>query len=701
MNDATEPTELVEPSPSVVDANRGIINTVPPNTEDYQDAQRGLLALPDRPAIPARDGKSFVWNFAGYDFLLEGDEEAPPSVNASLWRQGKLTAMAGLFQVTSASNRVIYQVRGYDLSNMTIVSGDTGLVVIDPLASYETAQHALQLYRDTTEDSRPISSVIYTHSHVDHFGGSRGLFHETGDVIPEGLAVYAPQGFLEHAISENVYAGPAMARRAEYMYAAKLDKSPHGQVGSGLGLTISTGEVTLIPPTHYIGGPLIQPTPRDKWSPASVIPWRPGLYQHSVDGIPMVFQLTPGTECPAEMNFYFPELRTLCMAENSTHTLHNILSLRGAQVRDAHAWSTYLTEAIRTFGEYTDVEFASHHWPRWGQDSIIEFLSNQRDMYAYLNDQTLRLIDQGFTGIEIAEKLQHLPPGLAEHWYNQGYYGSLSHNFKAVYQRYIGWFDGNPAHLWNLPPTQAGAKYVQAMGGPAEVVRIAQQAYDAEPPEYRWVVELLNHVIFASGNTGDVFEVPADVLRSAKKLQARAMTQLGYGSENGTWRNFYLTGAEELRTGPQKPTSHGASDLVKSMSLEQFFTAMAKSIDGPKAATEQRSPIVLRWVLTGTGQECTTTLRNGVLIYVEGQDTLAGKPQATISLTRAALDELALAGIQFKKNFDAAVSKGDIQVDDQAAADMVFGYLTFPDPVFPIVTPRPVISDQEPGPVTN
>ncbi|ARZ71841.1 MBL fold metallo-hydrolase [Streptomyces sp. HU2014] len=701
MTDTRGFTEPVEPSPSVVEANRGIIDTIPPNAEDFQDAQRGLLALPGVPVIPTRDNKGVAWNFAGYDFLLDSDDQAPPSVNASLWRQGKLTAVAGLFQVTAAGNRAIYQVRGYDLSNMTIVTGDTGIVVIDPLASYETAQHALKLYRDTTEDSRPISAVIYTHSHVDHFGGSRGLFHETGDVIPKDLPVYAPEGFLDHAISENVYAGPAMARRAEYMYAAGLDKSPYGQVGSGLGLTISTGEVTLVPPTHYVGGPLIQPAKHADWLPTNVVQWREGLYQHTIDGIPMVFQLTPGTECPAEMNFYFPELRTMCMAENSTHTLHNILSLRGAQVRDPHAWSTYLTEAIQTFGEYTDVEFASHHWPRWGSENIVEFLSNQRDMYAYLNDQTLRLIDEGFNGIEIAEKLRHLPPGLAEHWYNQGYYGSLSHNFKAVYQRYIGWFDGNPAHLWNLPPVQAGVNYVRAMGGPAEVVRIAREAYQAEPPQYRWAVELLNHVIFASGEAGDVFEVPADVLQDAKNLQAEAMTQLGYGAENGTWRNFFLTGAEELRNGPQKPTSHGASDLVRSMTLDQFFTAMAKSVDGPKAAREQRSPLVLRWVLTGTGQECTTTLRNGVLIHVDGQDKLAGKPQATISLTREALNDLALAGIRFKENFDAAVAGGHIQVDDQAAADTVFGYLTFPDPVFPLVTPRPVPSDQEPGPVTG
>ncbi|QLE72756.1 MBL fold metallo-hydrolase [Streptomyces rectiverticillatus] len=686
-----KPVEPVEPSAAVAEANRGVIETIPPSTGDFADATRGLLAPPPRdlPVILSRDGKRAVWDFAGYEFLEDGGDVPPPSVNASLWRQGRLTAVAGLFHVAASKGRTIYQVRGYDLSNMTIVTGDRGIIVIDPLACYETAQHALRLYRETCNDNRPVTAIIYTHSHVDHFGGSRGLFNDTRDVIAPDLKVYAPEGFVEHAVSENVYAGPAMSRRSGYMYAAGLDKGPDGQVGSGLGLTISTGEVTLIPPTDYVGGSQHQPTPESEWTPQDVIPWRPGLYRLFVDGVRIICQLTPGTEAPAEMNFYFPELRTLCMAENSTHTMHNILSLRGAQVRDAHAWSKYLTQAIQTFGEDTDVEFASHHWPRWGKESILEFLANQRDMYGYLNDQTLRLLNDGYTGIEIAEKLRELPPGLGNHWYDRGYYGSLSHNLKAVYQRYMGWFDGNPAHLWELPPVEAGARYVRAMGGAEEVVRTARQAYEAEPPQYRWVLELLNHVIFASADPADPSLVPADVLAAAKALQADAMTQLGYGAENGTWRNFYLTGAEELRNGPQKPVPHSASDLVKSMSLEQIFSSMAKSVDGPRAAAEQRSPIVLRWVFNGTGRQCTTTLRNGVLVYVDGEDLFAGKPQATITLSRAALDEVLTQGFDFKKNFDAAVGNG-IEVDDQAAADTVFGYLTYPNPVFPIVTPRRV-----------
>ncbi|MBZ4318954.1 alkyl/aryl-sulfatase [Streptomyces huiliensis] len=687
----------IEPSPFITEKNRAPV-TVPPS-DDFADAQRGLLATPHLPAVPTKDGERVAWDFAGYDFLREGDSDGrPASVNPSLWRQGQLTALAGLFHVTQAGSRAVYQVRGYDLSNMTIVTGDTGLIVIDPLASYETAQYALELYRNATDDRRPVSAIIYTHSHVDHFGGSRGLFAEKNDEVPAGLDVYAPAGFLEHAISENVFAGPAMARRSEYMYAAQLDKDPYGQVGSGLGLTISTGEVTLIPPRHYVGGPEIRPVPEQDWSPQYVIPWRPGLYALTIDGVPVVFQLTPGTEAPAEMNFYFPELRALCMAENATHTMHNILSLRGAQVRDPHAWSAYLTEAIRTFGEHTEVEFASHHWPRWGNANILEFLGNQRDMYAYLNDQALRLIDAGLTPTEIAEELRELPAGLAGHWYDQGYYGSLSHNLKAVYQRYIGWFDGNPAHLWALPPAEAGARYVAAIGGPEAVVTQAREALRADPPQYRWAAELLNHVIFATGADG--FEIDETTLSEARELQAQTFTQLGYGAENGTWRNFYLTGAWEVLDGPQKPVVHGASDLVRSMSLDQFFAALAKSVDGPKAAAEQSGPIVLRWavrsetasaeVKDGTEPEhvCTTTLRNGALIYVDGTDPLAGKPTATIRLTRATLNQLALAGPRFPHTFDQLVTEGAIEVDDKAAVDTVFGYLTFPDPVFPIVTPR-------------
>ena len=373
--------------------------------------------------VRAADGR-VVWESDSYAFLTG---EAPTSVNPSLWRQSTLVAKQGLFEVVEG----IYQVRGLDLSNMTIVEGDTGVIVIDPLISTETAAAALALYREHRGD-RPVVAVIYTHSHVDHFGGVFGV--ATQDDVDAGkVQVIAPEGFTEHAVEENVYAGTAMARRAGYMYGAALARGPQGQVGAGLGQTTSTGEIGLIVPTHDI-------TETGQ--------------THAVDGVEIEFQMAPGTEAPAEMHFYFPRYRALCMAENATHTLHNLLTLRGALVRDPHVWSKYLTEAIETFGARSDVAFASHHWPTWDRERVVSFLSTQRDLYAYLHDQTLRLLNQGFTGAEIAEIIE-LPPALTNSWSTHGYYGSVSHNVKAIYQRYMGWFDGNPAQAVAAPAGRA------------------------------------------------------------------------------------------------------------------------------------------------------------------------------------------------------------------------------------------------------
>ncbi|WP_424886874.1 alkyl/aryl-sulfatase [Streptomyces sp. XH2] len=710
MPERTGPIDPIEPSAAVAEANRksaqAVVAADEKEGQDFADAMRQMIAPPDTTAIRSRkDPDRMVWDFTAYDFLDPGMRTEMPTVNGSLQRQGRLTAVAGLFLVHSCTEYRIYQVRGYDLSNMTIVESTEGLIVIDPLACYETAQAALRLFRDKAQcgkEERPVRGLIYTHSHVDHFGGSRGLFHELGDPLePKDVHVVAPEGFLEHAVSENIYAGPAMARRAQYMYAAQLDKSPTGQVGSGLGATISTGEVTLIPPTTYIGGLDRAPVPEDGWNQSAyVIPWRPGLYQLKLAGVQLIFQLTPGTEAPAEMNIYFPDARALCIAENATHTMHNILSLRGAQVRDAHAWSKYLTEAIQTFGKDTDVLFASHHWPMWrderGNERILEFLGKQRDMYSYLNDQTLRMINAGHTGIEISEQLRTLPAGLNDHWYDQGYYGSMSHNLKAVYQRYMGWYDGNPAHLWELPPTKAGAGYVEAMGGAEAVVDMAQRAYDTDTPDgFRWAAELLNHVIFAAAAEDGSTLAEPQVTR-ARELQAKVLTQLGYGSANGTWRNAYLTGAQEVVSGPQPLiTSQTSADLIRSTTLEQYFSALARSVDGPAAAAQHTGPIALNWVFiddnTGaeTGDKCTTTLRNGVLVFVEGGDRLLEAPHATIKLSRRTLNELAETP-GFKRNFDQAVESKTITLEGenaQAAADAVFGTLTLPDPKFPIVTP--------------
>lgn len=431
-----------------------------------------------------------MWDNDSYAFLAG---EAPDTVNPSLWRQSQLNAIQGLFEVVPG----LYQVRGLDLSVMSFIEGERGVVVVDPLISEETAAAALGLYR-AHRGERPVTGVLYTHSHADHFGGVRGVIDQT-DVDSGEVPVIAPAGFAEHAVAENVFAGTAMSRRAGYMYGAVLDRGPLGQVGAGLGQTTSVGAVTLIPPTLDITAT---------------------GQEVRIDGVRMVFQLAPGSEAPAEMHFLLPDLRALCMAENATHVLHSILTIRGALVRDPHAWAGYLTEAIDMFGGQTDVVFASHHWPTWGHERALAFLREQRDLYAYLHDQTLRMMNGGMTGIEIAEAIQ-LPPALENAWHARGYYGSVSHNVKAIYQRYMGWYDGNPANLWKHPPVEAGRRYLDYMGGADAVVVKARDSYAGG--DFRWVAEVLSHVVFAD---------PAH--QPARDLLADAFEQLSYGAENGT-----------------------------------------------------------------------------------------------------------------------------------------------------------------------
>ena len=430
------------------------------------------------------------------------------------------------------------------------------------------------------------------------------------------MPILAPQGFLEHAVSENVFAGTAMARRAGYMYGAKLERGPRGQVGAGLGLTTSLGRVSLIAPTDEI-------TETGQ--------------EEVVDGVRFVFQLTPGTEAPAEMNFHFPDHRVLCVAENATHTLHNILTLRGALVRDPHVWARYLNETIELFGADTDVLFAVHHWPTWGNERVIAFLKQQRDLYGYLHDQTLRLLNKGLTGPEIAELIE-LPPSLEREWHCRGYYGSVSHNVKAIYQRYMGWFDGNPAHLWEHPPVERARRYVEAIGGTEAVLERARAAADAG--DLRWAAELANHAVFADPDAED-----------ARELQAEILERLGHGSENATWRNFFLMGAKELREGVVgTPTVTASPELVAQLSMEQILDGMALRVDGP-AAFDAELTIVFE--LTDTDEAHTLTLENAVLTHVAGRREGA---DAVLRLARTALDELiaetAIAGRSVRRRAD-------------------------------------------------
>jgi alkyl sulfatase BDS1-like metallo-beta-lactamase superfamily hydrolase len=601
------------------------------DTADFEAADRGLVDAGD-PVVRNEAGE-VVWDNGSYISFLAGD--APDTVHPSLWRQSTLVARQGLFEVTDG----IYQVRGYDLSNLSVIEGDTGIIVIDPLISTQTAAAALALYRKHRGD-RPVVAVIHTHSHVDHFGGVKGVTSQQ-DVDAGKVQIIAPEGFVEHAIAENVYAGPAMARRAGYMYGAALARGPRGGVGAGLGQTTSTGTVTLINPTVTI-------TTTGQ--------------ELTVDGVRMIFQMAPGTEAPAEMHFYFPDQRALCMAENATHTLHNLLTLRGALVRDPHVWAGYLTEAIELFAGRSDVVFASHHWPTWGTENIVEFLGLQRDLYAYLHDQTLRLLNQGYTGPEIAEMIE-LPPALQQAWSAHGYYGSVSHNVKAIYQRYLGWYDGNPARLWQHPPQERAERYVEFMGGADEIVAKARRSFAAG--DLRWAAEVLDHAVFADPGHAE-----------AKALLADVFDQLGYGAENGTWRCEFLSAAMELRTGNfGTPTVSGSVDIVSHLSPEMLFDALAIQVNGPAAWDLD---LAIRWDLPDHGASYRTTLRNGVLTYVKDSD----KPVA-LTLTAPAAALIAVA----QGNIDTARRNGLTTDGDESQLTSLFGVLQPGNPNFNIIEP--------------
>ncbi|WP_422743989.1 alkyl/aryl-sulfatase [Mycobacterium sp. WMMD1722] len=638
--------EQKPPTATVESAHREALTRLPfADTRDFDNADRGFLAALAPCVVTAADGR-VVWDNDVYAFLDgPGPDTAPTSVHPSLWRQSTLAAKQGLYEVVRASGATgdddagIYQVRGFDLSNITFVEGDTGVIVIDPLISTETAAAALELYRQHRGE-RPVVAVIYTHSHVDHFGGVLGVASQA-DVDAGRIAVLAPDGFVAHAVQENIYAGTAMTRRATYMYGTLVDRGPQGQVGCGLGQQTSTGEVALIVPTLDI---------------------RETGETHTIDGVEIEFQMAPGTEAPAEMHFYFPRYRALCMAENATHNLHNLLTLRGALVRDPHGWAGYLTEAIDRFSDRADVVFASHHWPTWGREQIVEYLSLQRDLYAYLHDQTLRQLNQGRTGIEIAEHFE-MPPALEKAWHAHGYYGSVSHNVKAIYQRYMGWFDGNPGRLWQHPPEALAPRYVEAIGGVDRVVDLARQAFDSG--DLRWAATLLDHVMFTDEHHA-----------AGRELYADTLEQLAYGAENAVWRNFFLSGAAELRDGNfGTATQANSPTMLAQLTPEQMFDVLAISVNGPRAWDLDIATDV---TFGDSGENYRLTLRNGVLVY---RKTAADAASASATVTLA--NKMRLLAFAAGDTTSPGV---EISGDDSALPALL-GVLDRPDPGFNIVTP--------------
>jgi len=627
----------VAASPQTTASNAAVLQQLPfTDRTDYESVTKGLIA-PFKGQVKDASGK-VIWDIQAYDFLAK--DKAPESVNPSLWRLAQLSAHAGLFEVSPR----LYQVRGLDLANMTIIEGDDGLIIIDPLTMAETAKAALDLYYQN-RPHKPVVAVIYSHTHVDHFGGVRGVIDEA-DVKAGKVKVFAPVGFMEHVMSENVYAGNAMSRRAQFQFGSLLPRGEKGQVDAGLGKsTPSGGTVTLIPPTDLI----------DK-----------ELETRTIAGLDVEFQLTPGTEAPAEMNLYLPQLRALCMAENATQMMHNILTPRGAQVRDAKAWAEYLDGSLARYGDKSDVLFAQHNWPTWGGERIRTFLADQRDMYAFLNDRTLHLLNQGLTPLEIADSIKKLPGSLDQKWYTRGYYGSLSFNTRAVYQRYMGFYDGNPANLNPLPPVETAKRSVEAMGGEAAVLGKMQAAM--AKGEYRWAAQLGNQVLFANPDNGD-----------ARKAQAQALEQMGYQSENATWRNMYLTGAMELRNGvPPNAGTSVSVDMVRAMSPQMFFDFLAVRLDSEKAVGHD---LTLNWTFDDLNQDFNLTLRNGVLTHRAG---LNAQADASVTMSKATLEQISLKQL----DIPTAMQKGliKLQGNGKKLGELMSSLDTFA-PQFNIVTP--------------
>jgi alkyl sulfatase BDS1-like metallo-beta-lactamase superfamily hydrolase len=625
--------------PAVAAANAEMLKALPfSDRQDFDDAQRGFVAtLPDA-TIPGPAGND-AWTLKPYGFLSA--DSAPPTVNPSLWRQAQLNMHHGLFQVTER----IYQIRGFDLANMTLIEGETGVIVVDTLTSIEGARAGLELYRKH-RGPRPVTAVLYTHTHGDHWGGARGVVSDE-DVRDGRVPIIAPNLFMEFAVSENVIAGYAMLRRAQYQFGRFLPRGVRGQVDCGLGKTVAFGTTSLLAPTD-----LIMATGEKR----------------TIDGVEFVFQMAPESEAPAEFHFYLPQLKALNLAENASHNLHNLLPFRGAEVRNASAWSGYVNEALQMWGGESEVLLAQHHWPVWGNANVQTYLKQQRDLYKYLHDQTMRLINHGLTPSEIAETIK-MPESLEGAWHTRGYYGHYRHNVKAIYQRALGWYDGNPAHLDPLPPVAAARKFVAYMGGADQVLAKARKDFAAG--EFRFVAEVLNHLVFAEPRNDE-----------ARTLLADTYEQLGYASESATWRNAYLFGALELRQGSGKARSRDPISPATARSLRtgQLLDCLAVRLNGPAAEGKR---LVLNFQFEDTSERFVLNLENCALTHVSGsQDANA---DATLTLDRLTFEELVLQ----TTTIGAAVEANKVRATGKASAfQQLMDLMDKYEHVFEIIEPR-------------
>lgn len=607
---------------------------------EFANAERGWLDNAEGRIIDGDDNRS-AWDLQSYGDL---NRDAPDTVNPSLWRNTQLNAKAGLFEVCDG----IYQVRGFDMANTTFIRTDHGWIVFDVLMCKENMKAAKELMENRF-GSLDIKAVLYSHSHVDHFGGVEGVItrEQVADAklsLKKQLAsgktlVLAPAGFLKHAISENVYAGIAMARRAQFQYGTVLDKGEKGALSVGIGMGQSTGTVALIAPTYEIGEDVPKLT---------------------IDGLEIEFQLTPGTEAPAEMNAYFPKYRALWMAENCTGTLHNLYTLRGAEVRDANDWAKYIIEADQRFCDKTDVVFQSHNWPHWGEE-IHDYLLNTAAIYKFIHDQTLHYMNQGYTSTEVAAMLT-LPEKLEKVWYTRPYYGTLAHNAKAVYQKYLGWYDANPVNLNPLPPSDTAKKLVEYLGSTDAVLRKARK--DFEKGDYQWVAQITKELVFADPSN-----------QKARNLCADALEQLGYQAESGAWRNAYLMGAAELRKGNLSGlarTANGLGSAMKEMTVDMLLDYISILTDANAA---QNDDVTLNLIVTDVNEKFYVTRKNGILLSYSGEN----RPDAQATVTCKRLQLLALMQGQ---------QAGQVQVSgDATALKRLLAYASKFEKTFNVIEP--------------